>query len=502
VAARVVLRRVRWTWRVPHGVAVPGGDAARALGSQRLADRCAAVLGPAVEAGDGVLVVRRLDLRVRLHGSPAGDRLAELLAAALGEGVRRSVGEGRAGVARFRSWGEYTAAFVEARLGGSVDPGWPFGLLAGSQPAAAPGVGAAVAGALRLRADALADALVALARRGRLDAALGTLDTADADDLFRALAAAAPPGAATPEARSAIGLGLATAGGLRAHPPALRLWLAARLAADGELSTGALEVARTVAARGGVSALPAGGASGPARRGAAAGAHDAAPGAGAPPAATGEVVVTPFGGVLLLVPLMTEIAELGGPAAGAGAGDGDPAVVAGVLRLIVLLACLGRDTWDLARVDPVTVGLAGLPSPPSPDRLAAAISLLTAAAADGGGTGRRGPAGAPAAVGPADVAALVAGAAGRIAVAGLASRLMAAFAARLPGFSESTAGHLRRNFLLGPAATRWDDDGVHAELPAVPLAIVLRMAGMGRRRSQIDWLPGGSLEFADGGDAT
>jgi hypothetical protein len=88
--------------------------------------------------------------------------------------------------------------------------------------------------------------------------------------------------------------------------------------------------------------------------------------------------------------------------------------------------------------------------------------------------------------------------AARPVVAALAGEVMTAFASRLPGFSCSSVGYLRRNFLLGPATVRWDPGGVRADLPAVPLAVVLRMAGTAHRRWEIQWLPGGILELEGG----
>jgi hypothetical protein len=181
----------------------------------------------------------------------------------------------------------------------------------------------------------------------------------------------------------------------------------------------------------------------------------------------------------------------------AGAEDGEPPVVAGVLRWLTLLACLGPEVRGHVELDQVIALLAGLPSPPSPGRLATAAAAV-AAWRDERRPGLAGPAAGWSADGL-DVAPLVGAVRVRRVVAALAGAVLAAFARRLPGFSDSSMGYLRRNFLLGPALVRWDNDGVRAELPAVPLAVVLRMAGSAHRRWTVGWLPGGALDLE--GDA-
>jgi len=71
----------------------------------------------------------------------------------------------------------------------------------------------------------------------------------------------------------------------------------------------------------------------------------------------------------------------------------------------------------------------------------------------------------------------------------LAQRVLAAFAARIPGFARSSAAHLRENFLDGPGALRCEGDRVQVLLPRVPLAMLLRMMGMHGKTFTLPWLP-------------
>jgi hypothetical protein len=485
VTARLTIRRVRCTWRVPPGVPAPTGGQARSLVAGRLGDHAGRLgdHGGLDPDGDGVLVLRRLSVRARVAatggGPPAGDRLASLLAAAIGEGVRRTIEEPAARVARFRSWGEYAAAFADAALTGAAGTGWPFGIFGAPTPRPA-----AVAAALRQRPAALADTLAALGRRGRLADALTLLGHADAAELLEALAAMATPGPATGTARAALSAAMAGARRLPADTAVLALWLAAGPAGQGALSTGAVTLALQVA-----DTLASG------RAGDADRLVPPSPAAAPATAAAGGMLVTAFGGVPLLIPLLAERLGLDGPAVPPGADDAEPTVTAAVLRWLILLACLGPEARADAQLDPAVALLAGLPAPPSPTRFHA-VAAAVAAGPAGIRSGDEGDdAAAPEGLDPGP---LVGAGAVRQLVAAQAGAVVAAFARRLPGFSASSVGYLRRNFLLGRATIRWDPGGVRAELPAVPLAVVLRMAGTAPRRWEIAWLPGGVLEL-DGG---
>lgn len=62
------------------------------------------------------------------------------------------------------------------------------------------------------------------------------------------------------------------------------------------------------------------------------------------------------------------------------------------------------------------------------------------------------------------------------------------FALRLVGFAWSSAGHLSQNFLGGSAGVRIGREDVDVQLSGVPLALVLRMAGINGLRFNVPWL--------------
>ena len=63
-----------------------------------------------------------------------------------------------------------------------------------------------------------------------------------------------------------------------------------------------------------------------------------------------------------------------------------------------------------------------------------------------------------------------------------------AFASHLLGFQRSSVEFLRENFFCGSGTVRILRDWMDVELPAVPLGIVLRLAGYHGRRLDIPWL--------------
>jgi hypothetical protein len=74
-------------------------------------------------------------------------------------------------------------------------------------------------------------------------------------------------------------------------------------------------------------------------------------------------------------------------------------------------------------------------------------------------------------------------------VARAAHAIMQSFAARLPGFARSSPAHLRRNFLTGEGAIRFDRERIDVYLPTLPLGLVVRIAGMHGRGFAVPWLP-------------
>jgi hypothetical protein len=72
----------------------------------------------------------------------------------------------------------------------------------------------------------------------------------------------------------------------------------------------------------------------------------------------------------------------------------------------------------------------------------------------------------------------------------LAARaVMTSLAARLPGFARSSLAHLRDNFLTGAGTIRDDGERIDVRLPELPLALVVRIAGMHDRGFAVPWLP-------------
>ena len=71
-----------------------------------------------------------------------------------------------------------------------------------------------------------------------------------------------------------------------------------------------------------------------------------------------------------------------------------------------------------------------------------------------------------------------------------AHAVMQSLAARLPGFARSSFAHLRANFLNGDGTIRFDGERIDVHLPSLPLALVIRVAGMHGRGFEVPWLPG------------
>jgi hypothetical protein len=67
------------------------------------------------------------------------------------------------------------------------------------------------------------------------------------------------------------------------------------------------------------------------------------------------------------------------------------------------------------------------------------------------------------------------------------------FGRRLPGFAWSSIGHLHRNFIAGEGEIRIEIRGnrrqITATLPAAPLQLVLRMAGLSGSRFSLPGEP-------------
>lgn len=428
---------------------------------ERLPASCATSAAASVPDGDGLIVIRSLDLRIGLlAGADPGRRLGTLCARAISRGVVRALaGElGPDRVARYASRAEYWASFVFDLARGAAGR-WQYASLERLQDAP---VGLALREASDSRVP-VAAVLTALAERHRLGQVAAAIAEPDAVWLLDALEPA--PGMTPPPSTSEVLAALAEPAAARLAPAALALFLAGTLAArrtSERLDAHALMVLRAaatvaVARRSLPAAAPAAGPAHWLRRGPEATAlatlERAAPELAArlvavarpaevPPA---EEDVTPFGGVFLLLPALAGL-------------DGRERLTA-TGRVLVLAKCLPPESRAGAWYDRA-LGLAA-----GSDHLATLADLRAL--------------GAPPS---------------RRSWAAWAAATLAAFARRLPGFERSSPEYLARNFLLGAATYRVDEkEGVRASLPQVPLRLVLRMSGWAGSEHLIPWLPGGRL---------
>ncbi len=432
--------------------------------ADRLPSFCAAGLAATVSEGEGLMVIRRLDLKVGvLDGAGVGRRLGSLCARAIIRGVGRALaGELESDqVARYASRADYWACFIADLARGSATQRWQYACL--DRHRTAP-VGAAFE-TVREVGVPLSGVLGALSDGGRLGLVAAALTELEAAVVMDALETASGP--VVPLRTAEVLDALAQPEAARLGPAALGLFAAGHLIArrDREpLGASELRVvasaAQVVVAR---RSLPGGtSASGPALRrrdpstaAALATLELAAPElaqhiVGSPeplvsraPAPEGEV--TPFGGIFLLLPALAAVDPRKRlPAAG---------------RFLVLAKCLPMDARARCWYDPALCLAAGTETPP---RLADLRAL-----------------GAP----PSPVRTW----------AGWAERVLHAFACRLPGFEESSPAYVMSNFVMGSAVYGMDSEGAWASLPRVPLRLVLRMSGCAQGEHLIPWLPGGRL---------
>lgn len=70
----------------------------------------------------------------------------------------------------------------------------------------------------------------------------------------------------------------------------------------------------------------------------------------------------------------------------------------------------------------------------------------------------------------------------------IAHAALTLFTRRLIGFERSSIPYIQRNFLLGLGSAAIDDREIAAQLPACPLAMILRMAGMDHTIVEVPWL--------------
>lgn len=500
--------RLASRYRVPPGPSAASVQARldRVAGTH-LAEACESLAAAVPEvAGDDVWLVRDLhvDLRLDLSATSKPGVVAQAWSHGLMAALRTQLARGTgAEVVRFPSQAAWTARFVAELVAGTAWDRWY--LLAFSSLRALP-TGRAIAEALTREPESALDVLAELWRAGDLESVLLALRPGDAQRILEAaVAPAAPPTSSLPIGRdTARGFAALTAA-IRApgdpHVPGAVLRLVAAAAARGVvLPPGADRVAAAVLwlaelARSGAEprrlaaavtrgrwaeALRVAGRSPRDVTGDALAAleivravaggderwltglvGDLGPSglvAGERPDEAGTVVATRFGGLLLVWPVFCDVWPVL---------DGDA-----VPRLLVASLLLGTERREALLHDPVLALLCGLERPPVPDALAegrASLPLETlpgAAEFDAAFFGSAEPASAA-----------------------FCALVLQRFAARLPGFADSSPGHLWRNFLDVPATVRLAAGAWEAAVTGPPLQVVLRMAGMSTLRYTLPWAP-------------
>jgi hypothetical protein len=221
------------------------------------------------------------------------------------------------------------------------------------------------------------------------------------------------------------------------------------------------------------------------------------------PSAAGDVRHTPHGGLFLLLPHLAELPVDALP---------DSAQDHPLLRFLILAACAGKDALPVF-LDPVWRDLFGVPGGMLPDAACRNFTLadpatrklpLRSSGAERVGerwgtqralSGRssqddvRSGGGFP--TSPRPSPPHWGGEGEEVAIRALqpaAELVLARFARRLPGFANSTAPYLRRNFLAARARVSFLPDAIEASLSRPPLDLVLSMAGIGREQLTLPWL--------------
>lgn len=202
----------------------------------------------------------------------------------------------------------------------------------------------------------------------------------------------------------------------------------------------------------------------------------AAPAAAAPVA--GIERYTPFGGPFLLLRLLGEL-----PLDGLGDWpDAEGAPAATAMRALVLAAAVGPEEALAFLLDPAWRELLALPPSLLPATLGRWSREVDSAAVR---RWRRGLAGVPRGRGAALPAVICPEPALERAVGAASRWLLARLAGRLPGFAGSSPAYLRANFLAVRARI---EPGWQVVLSRPPLDVVLAMTGLGRGRVDLPWL--------------
>lgn len=488
----------------------------------RLADALSAVLPP----GDGVVVIRRLGVRVLLGGTEP-DLLAatDLWARGLATAIVRALDRDDGTVARYPSRAAYLAAFLQALGTGDAFARWEFGQFTRWR---ALGPAGAATAACQAHPDDIAPALA-------------TLAAAPGEPLRQLLAMLSVEEAA----RIAVTAGLrrtgpgplqtAVLGGADAVVRALRsgrqfaasadhlaLWLLASLYAPGPGAARPTDadVRRAIGevAAWGPELAESGLLDAPDATDATPRAADNehrisllhklipdlvtefdrfTPDRSEEPATGSGPLTSGFAGCALLlaglgsIDLEHALCEQGVPPAAAPS-------LAGRLRWWALLSALGREHRPRARFDPVLARLAG--DPGGAYGADVVEGLLPAAVCttlqDQLRASPRPPAEpAPRETAHLDIGDLIPDPDVAAVVQTLALLAVRDLGRRLPGFSASSVPYIAVNLLVGAGRFRFEPAASTASLPDVPLRVALQMAGWEDRVVAAPWLPGGALRF-------
>jgi hypothetical protein len=509
-SASLAIRRLRIQALLPADR--PECEAVR----RRLADAAKHGFAPALGRAlsqwdeDRVVLIRRLHVESSLDLALSDEGLAEGLAARIAEEIRRLAEYPDDNVVVFADRAAHLAAFLTALAEDGSRDRWWFRAFDGVRVLPKP---AAIRTVLLADPPEGARALTVLPepKRQRVIAALGDAEAVRVGEGLAAAADATPDMAAVITAIAAVARGGPAEAGLPPVCQALHLYLRVaavtpdlagrrlfgaatalvRLrSAVSELGT-ARSAALLRAVRGGYAPAPLPGAEAlrraialllplppPERRTAVAFALAARrPGAAGAPEAGAAVAFTRFGGLFLLLPSLfalpvtAEAAAWPQPSAGR-AED--------LLSLLVLAACAGRGRaaavladpqWrDLLRLPPmldseaVDGWLAALPRRARRELAASALS----------GVSRRD------ALHLALPPAWCASRRMRRRIAGLAHTALRGFARRLPGFADSSADFLWRNFLQTGARVEFEPGAIRVFVARPPLDVVLSLTGAGR----------------------
>ncbi len=525
---RLLLDHHHCRYRVPRAHPDPAAVRRRLDGvvaeriPARLADALSAVLPP----GDGVVVIRRLGVRVLLGGTEP-DLLAatDLWARGLATAIVRALDRDDGTVARYPSRAAYLAAFLQALDTGDAFARWEFAQFTRWR---ALGPAGAATAACQAHPDDIAPALATLAAAPgeplRQLLAMLSVEEAARIAVTAGLRRAGPGPLQTAVLGGADAVVRALRSGRQfaASADHLALWLLASLYAPGPGAAGPTDadVRRAIGevAAWGPELAESGLLDAPDATDATPRAadhehrislllklipdlvtefdrftpeHSEEPATGSGPLTSG------FAGCALLlaglgsIDLEHALCEQGVPPAAAPS-------LAGRLRWWALLSALGREHRPRARFDPVLARLADDPGGAYGADVVEGLlpAAVCATLQDQLRASPRPPAEpAPRETAHLDIGDLIPDPDVAAVVQTLALLAVRDLGRRLPGFSASSAPYIAVNLLVGAGRFRFEPAASTASLPDVPLRVALQMAGWEDRVVAAPWLPGGALRF-------